>query len=148
MIFAKILRNAAAEKLAKTVTKNNLRVGKYVARYLPRLEIQQKFALVCQVSISETCSYILRHCVVNMAIILITNITTIIVLIIITTFSPSSQNPLINPPHCIVVSYISYWHLQRSMPIEIFCLGKNPSFISRRWWWQYDEVCWEICDHK
>ena len=110
MIFAKILRNAAAEKLAKTVTKNNLGVGKYVARYLPRLEIQQKFALVCQVSISETCSYILRHCVVNMAIILITNITRIIiiVLIIITTFSPSSQNPLIYPPHCIVVSYILY----------------------------------------
>ena len=102
MIFAKILRNAAAKKLAKTVTKNNLRVGKYVARYLPRLEIQQKFALVCQVSISETCSYILRHCVVNTVIILITNITTItiIVLIIITTFSPSSQNPSINAaPH-------------------------------------------------
>ena len=83
MIFAKILRNAAAEKLAKTVTKNNLRVGKYVARYLPRLEIQQKFALVCQVSISETCSYILRHCVVNTAIILITNITTIIIIVLI-----------------------------------------------------------------
>ena len=114
MIFAKILRNAAAEKLAKTETKNNLRVGKYVARYLPRLEIQQKFALVCQVSISETCSYILRHCVVNTVIILITNITSIIIIvtIIITIVSPSSQNPLINPaPHFILTFTMLYAHL-------------------------------------